>query len=47
MQRQIKPGPRPPLGLVGVLLFKFSDGAGHPRFLFDDLSGNWFSAIEF
>ena len=45
MQGQINPGPRLPLGLVGVFLFKFSDGAGHPRFPSDDLSGNWFSTI--
>ena len=45
MHGQIKPGPRLPLGHVGVFLFKFSDGGGHPRFLSDDLSGNWFSAI--
>ena len=32
MQGQIKPGPRLPLGLVGVFFFKFSDGVGIPVF---------------
>ena len=32
MHGQIKPGPRLPLGLVGVFLFKFRTGRGIPVF---------------